>query len=151
MIDEEGTQIGIMNTREAIALAKDRSLDLVEVSPKADPPVCKIMDYGKYLYKLSKKERESKKKQHIIQVKEIRFRPGIEEHDFRTKLNHVKKFLDEKNKVKITVMFRGRELTHREFGKDLLDRIKLELGEIAVISQEPQMEGRNMVMYFMPK
>jgi translation initiation factor IF-3 len=150
-VDEEGTQVGIVPTEEALQAASDRGLDLVEVAPDAKPPVCRIMDYGKYKYELSKKEKASRKRQHTIQVKEIRFRPKIEEHDLMFKVKHARKFLEEGNRVKMTVRFRGREMAHREFGAKLLERITEELDDVAKVEREPQMEGRLMVMYMAKK
>lgn len=124
---------------------------MVEVAPDASPPVCKIMDYGKFKYKQSKKEKATKKKQHTVNVKEIRFRPKIEEHDFNFKTNHARKFLEKGNKVKATVLFRGREMTQPEFAKTLLDRMATELEDVAKIEREPQMEGRTMIMYLTKK
>jgi len=132
-------------------MASERGLDLVEVSPEASPPVCKIMDYGKFKYKQSKKERTTKKKQHVIQVKEIRLRPKIEEHDFNFKMNHARKFLEKGNKVKASVLFRGREMAHQEFAERLLLRMAEELQDIAKVEREPVMEGRTMIMYLTRK
>lgn len=132
-------------------MASERGLDLVEVSPEASPPVCKIMDYGKFKYKQSKKERTTKKKQHVIQVKEIRLRPKIEEHDFNFKMNHARKFLEKGNKVKASVLFRGREMAHQEFAERLLLRMAEELDDIAKVEREPVMEGRTMIMYLTRK
>jgi translation initiation factor IF-3 len=126
-------------------------LDLVEVSPNSDPPVCKIMDFGKYKYELSKKEKAVRKKQHVIQVKEIRLRPSIEDHDFDFKLKNARKFLEQGNKVKFNVMFRGREMAHQEFGKELLNRIMEELNDIAKAENRPKLEGRNMVLFLIKK
>ncbi len=143
--------MGILETATAIASAQERGLDLVEVAPDADPPVCKIMDYGKYKYKLSKKERVTKKKQHVIQVKEIRLRPKIEEHDFNFKTNNARKFLEKGNKVKATVLFRGRELANQDFARSLLERMAAELEDVAKLEREPVMEGRTMIMYLTKK
>ena len=129
----------------------EQGLDLVEVSPNSDPPVCKIMDFGKYKYELSKKEKLVKKKQHVIHIKEIRLRPSIENHDFEFKLKNARKFLEQGNKVKFNVIFRGRELAHQEFGKQLLGRIIDELGDIAKAENVPKIEGRNMVLYLIKK
>lgn len=140
-----------MDKTVAIEQARERGLDLVAVSPDASPPVCKIMDYGKYKYQLSKKEKITKKKQHIIHVKEIRLRPKIEEHDFNFKTNHARKFLEKGNKVKASVLFRGRELSHTEFAKTLLEKMAAELDDIAKIERAPMMEGRMMIMYLIKK
>ncbi|MFQ5751517.1 MAG: translation initiation factor IF-3 [bacterium] len=146
LIDTDGKQIGIVDKSEAIEIAMNRGMDLVELSPDAAPPVCKIMDYGKYKYQQSKKEKITKKKQHVINVKEIRLRPKIEDHDFNFKTNHARKFLEKGNKVKASVLFRGREMTHKEFAKTLLERMAAELDDIAKIDREPLMEGRMMIM-----
>lgn len=132
-------------------MAASKGLDLVEVSSSANPPVCKIMDYGKFKYKQSKKEKVTKKRQHVINVKEIRLRPKIEEHDFNFKTNHARKFLEKGNKVKASVLFRGREFTHKEFAHNLLTRMATELDDIARIEREPEMEGRMMIMYLTKK
>jgi len=149
LIDNEGEQVGIVDINEARNMAEERGYDLVEVAPNADPPVCRLLDYGKYLYEQKKKEKEAKKKQHTIEVKEVRFRPQIEEHDFQTKLNQMRKFLENGNKVKVTVFFRGREMEYQEFGEELLDRVVEETKDVATIDGKPSMEGRQMVMYLM--
>lgn len=151
MIDSNGRQIGIKNVAEALEIAASRGLDLVEVASDAKPPVCKLMDYGKFKYKLSKKEKTTKKKQHVIHVKEIRLRPKTEEHDFTFKTNHARKFLEKGNKVKATVLFRGREMAHQEFAKELLQRMAERLEDIAKVEREPVMEGRTMIMYLTKK
>lgn len=143
--------MGVLKRNEAIELASNQGLDLVEVSPESSPPVCKIMDYGKYKYKLSKKEKSTKKKQHSVQIKEIRFRPKIEEHDFNFKTNNARNFLEKGQKVKVTVQFRGREMAHQEFAKTLMARVASELEDIAKIDRAPQMEGRMMIMYLAKK
>ncbi len=129
----------------------DRGLDLVEVSPSAKPPVCRIMDYGKYMFEQSKKERESRKKQKTINVKEIKFRVGIEEHDFQTKARNAMKFINKGDKVKVTVMFRGREITHSDLGKELCNKLAKQLEDIASVEKPPTVEGRNMTMILVPK
>lgn len=151
MIDGDGKQIGIKKIAEALEIAASRGLDLVEVASDTKPPVCKLMDYGKFKYKLSKKEKTTKKKQHVIHVKEIRLRPKIEDHDFNFKTNHARKFLEKGNKVKATVLFRGREMAHQEFAKELLQRMAEKLEDIAKIEREPVMEGRTMIMYLTKK
>ncbi len=128
-------------------MSRGKGLDLVEISPDASPPVCKIMDYGKYKYQQSKKEKDTKKKQHVIHVKEIRLRPKIEAHDFNFKVSHARKFIEKGNKVKATVLFRGREMAHKEFAKTLLERMANELEDIAKIEREAVMEGRMMIMF----
>ena len=151
VIDSEGNQVGIIPTREALAAAADVGLDLVEVSPNADPPVCKIMDYGRYRYEQTKKKQEAKKKQSTFQLKEIKVRPKTGEHDLQTKIGHIKKFIGKKDKVKVTVIFRGREITLSELGRKVLDRIIEETEEIAVVEQRPKFEGRILVMVLSPK
>lgn len=140
-----------MLTRDAIAKAEEAELDLVEISPNADPPVCKIMDYGKYLYEKDKAAHAAKKKQKQIQVKEIKFRPGTEEGDYQTKLRSITRFLEEGDKVKIVVRFRGREMAHQELGMEVMTRLKAELVELAVVEQHPKMEGRQSVMVMSAK
>ncbi len=151
MINEEGQQLGVISLDDAVAHAERVGLDLVEVSSNTDPPVCKIMDYGKYRYKQSKKLHDAKKSQTVIHVKEIRLRPKTEEHDLQTKIKHIKKFLDKHDKVKISMMFRGREIAFTEIGRRIMDQIKAELANESVIDQEPKLEGRNMVMIVSPK
>ena len=141
----------MIDTSEAIEMAQSKGFDLVEISPNASPPVCQIMDYGKYKYQQSKKEKDTKKKQHVIHVKEIRLRPKIEAHDFNFKINHARKFIEKGNKVKATVLFRGREMAHKEFAKTLLERMANELEDIAKIEREAVMEGRLMIMYLTKK
>jgi translation initiation factor IF-3 len=134
-----------------LILAEERGLDLVEISPNSNPPVCKIMDFGKYKYELSKKEKIQKKKQHVIHIKEIRLRPSIEEHDFDFKIKNARKFLSQGNKVKVNVMFKGRELVHLDFGKNLIDRLTTELDDIAKPENPAKLEGRNLVLYLIKK
>jgi translation initiation factor IF-3 len=151
VIDAEGEQLGVMATDQALTLASNEGLDLVEVSPTAKPPVCRIMDYGKYKYEQNKKNRESKKKQHTIQVKEVKFRPKTEEHDYQFKKRHAYEFLEKGYKVKITLMFRGRELDHKELGARMLERLEKELAEVGTVERPPKFEGRLMVMYMAPQ
>ena len=151
MIGEEGQQLGVITLDEAIANAERVGLDLVEVSANTEPPVCKIMDYGKYRYKQSKKLHDAKKSQTVIHIKEIRLRPKTEEHDIQVKIKHIKKFLDKHDKVKISMMFRGREIAFTEIGRKMMDEIKSELVNDCIIDQEPRLEGRNMVMIVSPK
>lgn len=151
LIDGEGEQRGVVPTVEAMRLAKEASLDLVEVAPTANPPVCKILDYGKYKFELEKKNRESKKKQKLIKMKEIRMQPKIEEHDLQFKSKHVRDFLEEGNKVKVTIRFRGRELAHTERGRVVLEKVMVLLGDTFVLEKEPVMEGRFMSMVVSPK
>jgi translation initiation factor IF-3 len=151
VIDPDGNQIGVIPTYKAIAVANDFGLDLVEISPNATPPVCKIMDYGRFKYERTKKRQEAKKKQTTFQLKEIKVRPKTGEHDLNTKINHIKKFLDKKDKVKVTVIFRGREITLTNLGNELLEKIIQETEEIALLEQPPKFEGRTMVMVLAPK
>jgi translation initiation factor IF-3 len=151
VIDPDGNQIGVIPTYKAIAAANDFGLDLVEISPNANPPVCKIMDYGRYKYEQTKKKQEAKKKQATFQLKEIKLRPKTDEHDLKTKINHIKKFIERKDKVKVTVIFRGREITLSQLGRDLLERVAQETEEIASVEQHPKFEGRTMMMVLSPK
>ena len=151
MIGSDGGQVGIIPVQQAIAIAEEQGLDLVEISPNSDPPVCKVMDFGKYKYELSKKEKIVRKRQHVIHVKEIRLRPRIEDHDFEFKVKNARKFLEQGNKVKFNVLFRGREMAHQEFGKQLLARVIETLEDIAKPDNTPQMEGRNMILFMVKK
>lgn len=151
VIDPDGNQVGVVPTRKALETALEFGLDLVEVSPNANPPVCKIMDYGRYKYEQTKKRQEAKKKQSTFQVKEIKVRPKTGEHDLQTKIGHIKKFIGKKDKVKVTVLFRGREITLKNQARDLLARIAEETAEIAGVEQMPKFEGRTMVMVLAPK
>lgn len=151
VIDPDGNQIGVIPTYKAIAVANDFGLDLVEISPNANPPVCKIMDYGRYKYELTKKRQEAKKKQTTFQLKEIKLRPKTGEHDLQTKVNHIKKFIERKDKVKVTIIFRGREITLSQLGRKLLERVIKETEEISSVEQPPKFEGRTMIMVLSPK
>ncbi len=151
VIDDEGEKRGVMKTEAAIALAEEAGLDLVEVSPNAEPPVCKIMDYGKYKYQAQKKAAEARKKQKVIEVKEIKLRPGIDTHDYDVKMRAMKRFFEEGDKVKVTMRFRGREMAHTELGFDLLQKVKADTEEIAKVEFEPKMEGRQMIMILAPR
>ncbi|HZK18367.1 MAG TPA: translation initiation factor IF-3 [Clostridia bacterium] len=153
LVDAEGTQLGIMSPREAMRIAEDRQLDLVEVAPQARPPVCRIMDFGKYKYEQSKREKEAKKKQKVINVKEVKMRPSIEEHDYNVKLRNILRFLKDGDKVKVTVFFRGREIVHNKLGHKILNRIAAleEIQELAVVDRKPKLEGRNMIMILLPR
>jgi translation initiation factor IF-3 len=151
VIDVNGEQLGVLSLTDALAEAAKAGLDLVEVSPTAAPPVCRIMDYGKFRYQQSKKVQVSKKSQTVIQVKEIRLRPKTEEHDLAVKIKHVKKFLEQHNKVKISMMFRGREIAYTEIGRKIMEDIKNTLADGCVIDQQPKLEGRSMVMIVSPK
>ncbi|MDM4769529.1 translation initiation factor IF-3 [Solimonas sp. SE-A11] len=151
VIGADGEQVGIMLTRDAIAKAEADGLDLVEVSPNAEPPVCKIMDYGKYLYAKDKAAHAAKRKQKQIQVKEVKFRPATEEGDYQTKLRNITRFLEEGDKVKVTIRFRGREMAHSELGMEIMNRLKTELDALALVEQHPKMEGRQSVMVIAPR
>ena len=150
-IDPDGEQLGVLDTREAISKAEDFGLDLVEVQPNVDPPVCKILDYGKYKYEAQKRANEARKKQKIIEVKEIKLRPNIDEHDYQVKMRNVVRFLSGGDKVKVTLRFRGREMAHQELGANVLTRVREETEEIAKIEAMPKMEGRQMIMVLAPK
>ena len=150
MIDEEGKQVGVMKTPDALSMAQERDLDLVEVAPEAKPPVTRILDYSKYKYEQAQKVKQARKHQQQITVREIKFRPKIAEHDYDTKKHHVERFLKHKDKVKVTIMFRGREVTHPERGTAILDRLAEELQELGVVEQRPMQEGRNMTMMMAP-
>ena len=151
LIGPDGQQIGILPTSEALERAQELGLDLVEISPNSRPPVCRILDFGKYKYELSKKDKAAKKKQHVFQLKEMRYRPKIDEHDFRFKTRHVRAFLESGAKVKAYVFFRGREMAHVELGRKVLDRLIEEMADIAVVDVEPRLEGRKMNMILNPK
>jgi translation initiation factor IF-3 len=151
LIDEKGNQVGIVPTVQAMKLAREAGMDLVEVSPTANPPVCKLLDFGKYKFELEKKTRESKKKQKLVKLKEIRMQPKIEEHDLDFKTKHIRDFLDEGFKVKVTVRFRGRELAHTELGRVVLERVLEMLEDSFVLDKSPAMEGRTMSMFLSPK
>ncbi|WP_425274669.1 translation initiation factor IF-3 [Thioalkalivibrio halophilus] len=146
LIDAEGENRGITTSDEALEMARDSGLDLVEISPNAEPPVCRIMDYGKYKFEQSKKAQEAKKKQKQIQIKEVKFRPGTDEGDYNVKLRNLRRFLEAGDKAKVTIRFRGREMRHQELGNQLLDKIEQDVSDIAVVEQRPKMEGRQMIM-----
>ena len=147
----EGEQLGIMQTRDALRMAVEQHLDLVEIAPKAKPPVCRIMDFGKYRYEQQKKEKEARKKQKVITIKEVKLRPNIEQHDFEVKLKNAVRFLQDGDKVKVTIMFRGRELSHPELGKEILGRVAQELKDTVTIERDAKLEGKNMIMILAPK
>lgn len=151
VIDQDGEQAGVMSLREALVIAKEQSLDLVEVSPMAKPPVCRIMDFGKYLFELNKKAQTAKRKQKQVHIKEIKFRPGTDEGDYKIKLRKLTEFLEIGDKTKVTLRFRGREMAHQDLGAKLLARVRDDLQEIGVVEQMPQMEGRQMIMVISPK
>ncbi|HEX3298999.1 MAG TPA: translation initiation factor IF-3 [Actinomycetota bacterium] len=150
LVGADGQQIGVVDTRDALSQARALDLDLVEVAPQADPPVCRIMDYGKYKYERDVKLKEARKKQSRTGLKEIKFRPKIDPHDYATKKGHVTRFLSAGNKVKITIMFRGREMAHTELGRKILDRLVGDLGDLAIVEAMPKQEGRNMIMVIGP-
>lgn len=150
LIDEEGRQIGIIPTREAMEMARERGLDLVEVAPNAVPPVCRLMDYGRFRYEQSRRERDSRRNQHVVRLKEVRIEPKIGEHDLETKGRQAARFLDGGDKVKLSVLFRGRSITHPELGRTLLDQLADQLREHGTIEQSPRMEGRTMTMHMAP-
>ncbi|MDF2766116.1 MAG: infC [Rhodospirillales bacterium] len=151
LIDDAGQMIGVVSRREALNRAMEAGLDLVEVSPTADPPVCKILDYGKFKYESQKKKNEARKKQKIIEVKEIKMRPGIDDHDYDVKMRAMHRFLEEGDKVKVTMRFRGREMVHQELGLKVLERVRGQLDEVAKVEQMPRLEGRQMTMVIAPK
>ncbi|MAO57495.1 MAG: translation initiation factor IF-3 [Rhodospirillaceae bacterium] len=151
VVDADGEMVGVLSTKEAIEMAFEVGLDLVEVSPNASPPVCKILDYGKFKYEAQKKANEARKKQKVIEVKEIKMRPGIDEHDYQTKMKAVRKFLDNGDKVKMTIRFRGREMAHQDLGMKVLDRVREEVDEQAKVEQFPKTEGRLMTMVIAPR
>jgi translation initiation factor IF-3 len=150
LIDDEGNQIGVLKTADALKFAQDRELDLVEIAPEANPPVCRVLDYSKYKYDQAQKQKQARKHQQQITIREIKFRPKIAQHDYDTKKHHVERFLRQKDKVKVTIMFRGREVTHPERGAAILDRLAEELAELGVVEQRPLQEGKNMTMMMAP-
>jgi translation initiation factor IF-3 len=151
VIGADGSQLGIMDVDTALATAQEQGLDLVEVAPMARPPVARIMDYGKFKFEQAKMARQAKKKQHVIHLKEVKYRPGIEDHDFETKTRHARRFLGEGNKVKVTLMFRGRQIAHPELGRAVVDRVATDLADVAKIESEAKMEGKSMTMILTPK
>ncbi len=151
VIAADGAQLGIMDVETALAAAIEQGLDLVEVAPMARPPVARIMDYGKFKFEQAKQARLAKKRQHVIELKEVKYRPGIDDHDFDTKTRHARRFLEEKNKVKVTMMFRGRQIAHPELGQAVLDRVASELADVAKIESAGRLEGKSMTMILAPK
>jgi translation initiation factor IF-3 len=151
VIGDDGSQIGILTTREAIAMAQAKGLDLVEVAPTARPPVCKIMDYGKFKYEQNRAAKVAKKKQHQMQLKEVKMRPKIEDHDYDFKLKHAREFLAQRDKVKFTVTFRGREMAHQELGYKIIEQVLQDLSDVAVVEQSPRAEGRTVSLVLSPK
>ena len=151
VIDADGENVGVISVQEGIDIAVDAGLDLVEVSPHASPPVCKVLDYGKYKYQAQKKANEARKKQKVIEIKEIKMRPGIDEHDYQVKMRSVRKFLEHGDKVKMTIRFRGREMAHQDLGMKVLDRVREDVDELAKVEQFPKTEGRMMTMVIAPR
>ena len=151
LVDERGNMVGVVGRSEALQMAADAGLDLVEIAPNADPPVCKILDYGKFKYEEQKKKNEARKKQKIIEVKEIKLRPSIDDHDYQVKMRSMNKFIEEGDKVKVTMRFRGRELAHQDLGMNVLMRVRDDLEGIAKVEQMPRMEGRQMTMVVAPR
>lgn len=151
LIDENGEQVGVVSLDEALRMAFDAELDLVEVSPNAEPPVCKILDIGKFKYEVQKKKNEARKKQKVIEVKEIKMRPSIDDHDYQVKMRSMRRFIEEGDKVKVTIRFRGREMVHQDLGMKVLDRVREELDSVGKIEQMPKLEGRQMIMVIAPK
>ena len=151
LISQTGEQLGVVSTREAMDMAAEQDVDLVEISPTAKPPVCKLMDFGKFKYEQAKKRDEAKKKQKQVQIKEIKFRPGTDDGDYNIKMRNINRFLEDGDKVKVTLRFRGREMAHQELGAQLLNRVEADLAEVGTVEQFPKMEGRQMVMMIAPK
>ncbi len=151
MVDENGEQVGVVPVAEALSRAQNVGLDLLEVSPNADPPVCKILDYGRFRYEAQKKKNEARKKQKTIDVKEIKMRPNIDTHDYEVKMRSIHRFIDDGDKVKVTMRFRGREMVHQEIGKQVLDRVREEMEPTAKVEQFPKLEGRQMTMVMAPR
>ena len=151
LIGETGEQLGIMSSADALHIADERGLDLVKISPQATPPVCKLMNYGKYRFEQSKREKEARKNQHVVEIKEVRMSPGIDVGDFNTKLKNAQKFIADGNRVKVSVRFRGREMAHTDIGRDLLVRFAEAVAEVANLDKEPKMEGRSMSIFLSPK
>ena len=151
MTDAEGQSLGVMQVKDALNMAMEQHLDLVEIAPKAKPPVCRIMDYGKYRYEKQKREKEARKKQKVISIKEVKLRPNIEQHDFDVKLKNATRFLADGDKVKVTIMFRGREMSHPELGKEILSKFADALKDSVTVERDAKLEGRNMIMILAPK
>ncbi len=151
MIDDSGEMLGVVKIEEAIRIASGKGLDLVEISPTAEPPVCKVMDFGKYKFELRRKKQESKKKQHVVQLKEVKIRPTTDKHDYDVKVRSIHRFIDDGDKVKISLKFRGREVTHDEIGMEVMQRIKVDTASVAKTELEPRMEGKQIIMILAPK
>lgn len=150
-MDEEGNQLGVVDTKEGLEKAKEQGFDLVEVSPNSDPPVCRIMDYSKYKYEQEKKKKQAKKKQHVTHMKEVRFKPRIDGHDYQVKLKHIKEFLANKDKVRVTLLFRGREMAHKELGMELLGRLATDIAAVGEMEASPKIMGRIISVTIIPK
>jgi len=151
LIDDSGEMLGVVKIEEAIRIASGKGLDLVEISPTAEPPVCKVMDFGKYKFELRRKKQESKKKQHVVQLKEVKIRPTTDKHDYDVKVRSIHRFIDDGDKVKISLKFRGREVTHDEIGMEVMQRIKVDTASVAKTELEPRMEGKQIIMILAPK
>jgi len=151
VVKDDGEQMGIMSTQEALDMATEQGVDLVEVAPKANPPVCKLMDYGKYQYQLRKRQQEAKKKQVQVQLKEVKIRPKTDEHDLQTKIKHVRRFISKGDRCKVTLFFRGREIVHKQYGEDLIKQIMDEVSDIAKVEQEPKSEGKTIHIILAPQ
>lgn len=151
LVSETGEQLGVFSSRDALRIAQERGLDLVEVAPMARPPVCRIMDYGKYKYEQSKRDREARKKQKVVTIKEVKMRPNIEDHDFEVRRRQTEQFLKEGDKIKATIMFRGREVVHSELGRAVLDRLLAAVKDLCIVERLPKLEGKNMIMILAPK
>lgn len=151
LIGPEGEQLGVVSAEEGLKRAREAQLDLVEIAPLANPPVCRVMNFSKYKYEQEKREKEARKKQHVIHIKEIRFKPKIEENDYQVKLRHIKEFLEKKDKIKVAMIFRGREMAHTEIGKRILDRLATDIAPTGEIEKSPALEGRSMTMIILPK
>lgn len=151
LVGEDGAMVGVVSLQEGLEMAEKAGLDLVEVSPNADPPVCKILDYGKFKYEQQKKKAEARKKQKVIEVKEVKLRPNIDDNDYMVKMRNMRRFLEEGDKVKVTMRFRGREMAHQDIGMRVLDRVRQELDDLAKVEQLPKMEGRQMIMVVAPR
>ncbi len=151
VIDSDGTQLGILSSQQALALAEEKNLDLVMISPQAKPPVCKIMDYGKFKFEQARREKEKRKNQKVVDIKEVRLSLNIDTHDFNTKLNHALKFIGKGDKVKVSIRFRGREMGHPELGTEIMKKFADACSEVAVVEKQPKLEGRSMLMFLAPK
>ena len=151
VLDAEGEMVGVVTRQQALQLAAEAGLDLVEVSPQAEPPVCRIIDYGKFKYEAQKKKAEAKKKQHVVEIKEVKMRPVIDTNDYQVKLRSMERFLAEGDKVKVTIRFRGREMAHQELGMDILERVQVDLGEKAKVELMPRVEGKQIILVLAPK